>query len=209
MVIQVPSLVRIKPDALHKTGKYLRQLKFSEIAIIYGDTIKELVGPVLNISFASTEVKVVYEEIITTSDVDLAFKTVKAIPRKTQAIIAIGVGKAIDYAKYCSHILQIPLISAPTVVSNDSFCSPFSSMDIDGKKTTVKTRLPEAVIVDTTIIKTAPSLFIYSGMGDLFCKLSAVFDWKLSYKKTGEPVNDFATTIIKTLKLSSIIIRRY
>ena len=51
MVIQVPSLVKIKPDALHKTGKYLRRLRFSEIAIIYGDTIKELVGPVLNISF--------------------------------------------------------------------------------------------------------------------------------------------------------------
>jgi glycerol-1-phosphate dehydrogenase [NAD(P)+] len=55
--------------------------------------------------------------------------------------------------------------------------------------------LPHAVIIDTEIIRNSPEQFIYSGMGDLFCKVTSIFDWKLAFKKVHEYVNDFAAVI--------------
>ncbi|MGC4067484.1 MAG: iron-containing alcohol dehydrogenase [Polyangiaceae bacterium] len=34
-------------------------------------------------------------------------------------------------------------------------------------------------------------------MGDLFCKYTAIFDWKLAYAKRREPVNDFAAEMAR------------
>lgn len=195
MEISVPSLLRIKPNALHKIGKYLRDCGFTEIAILYGEGVKEMFFPILEISFASSEIKVLYEETVGTNNLDDAFQTAKNISSRIKAIVALGGGKAIDYCKYIGLITQLPVISVPTLISNDGFCSPFSSMLVNGKRKTVKTKIPDGVIVDTQIIQKIPAKFIYSGMGDLFCKITSVFDWKLAYKKTGETVNDFAAII--------------
>jgi glycerol-1-phosphate dehydrogenase [NAD(P)+] len=197
MEISVPSLLRIKHKALHKIGKYLRGCGYTEVAIIYGEGIKELFFPIIEISFATAEIKTLYEETARSSNIDDAFATVKNMPKAVKAIVAIGGGKAIDYCKFTGHVLQLPVISVPTVISNDGFASPLSSMDVNGKKTTVKTRIPDGVIVDTEIIRNSPEKFLYSGIGDLFCKITSVFDWKLAYKKTGEYVNDFSSVICK------------
>ncbi len=197
MEILIPSLLRIKPNALFKIGKYLRLCGYTEVSVIYGEGIKNLFYSTIEISFASSEIKVVYEEIALSSNIEEAFTTTKKMPKSVKAIVAIGGGKALDYSKFVGHVLHLPVISVPTVISNDGFASPLSSMDVDGKKKTLKTRIPHGVIVDTEIIRKAPERFIYSGIGDLFCKVTSIFDWKLSYKKTGEIVNDFASVICK------------
>ena len=50
MEITVPSLLRIKPDALHKIGKYLRGESFKNIALYYGEGTKELFDNTVRIS---------------------------------------------------------------------------------------------------------------------------------------------------------------
>ena len=197
MEILIPSLLRIKPNALFKLGKYLRVCGYHEVVVIYGEGTKEIFHQALEISFASSEIKVIYEDTAKTNDLDDAFASAKQFPPKTKALVAIGGGKAIDYCKYIAHITQLPIISVPTIVSNDGFCSPFSSMLVNGARKTIKTKIPDGVIVDTQILLDAPEIFLYSGIGDLFCKMTALFDWKLSYKKTGEYVNDFAAVICK------------
>jgi glycerol-1-phosphate dehydrogenase [NAD(P)+] len=167
------------------------------VAVIYGEGVKELFNNTLEISFISSEIKVSYENTAKTNDLDDAFSSAKQLPSRTKAIVAIGGGKTIDYCKYIALITQLPIISVPTIVSNDGFCSPLSSMLVNGARKTVKTKIPDGVIVDTQILLNAPEMFLYSGIGDLFCKLTAIFDWKLSYRKTGEYVNDFAAVICK------------
>jgi len=195
MDVVIPSLLRIKPHALYKIGKYMRMLGFSKVAVVYGEGIKELFGESIEISFASSDIKICYEEVITSNDVDAAFATSKNIPSDAKAIIGIGGGKAIDFTKFTATIVQLPIVAVPTIVSNDGFCSPSASMVINGKRRTLKTNIPEAVIVDTFILQKASERFLYSGIGDIICKYTAVFDWKLAYKKTGETVNDFASVI--------------
>jgi glycerol-1-phosphate dehydrogenase [NAD(P)+] len=59
----------------------------------------------------------------------------------------------------------------------------------------MRTVLPEGIVLDTEILSACPEALLYSGVGDLFCKYTAVFDWKLAYKRRREPVNDFAAEI--------------
>jgi glycerol-1-phosphate dehydrogenase [NAD(P)+] len=172
-------------------------LGYTKVAVVYGEGIKELFGEIIQISFASADVSVIYEEVAATNEVDAAFATAKKLPHGTQALIGIGGGKAIDYTKYTGTVMQLPIVAVPTVVSNDAFCSPTASMSIDGKRRTLKSNIPEAVIVDTFVLQKASERFLYSGIGDIFCKYTSVFDWKLAYKKTGEPVNDFASVICR------------
>lgn len=195
MEINVPNILRIKPDALYKIGKYLRINGFDNVTIFYGEGIKDIFGSKIEISFVSSEIRVLREEVVKDNDIDLAFNSAKSLPSRTKAIVAIGGGKALDYCKYVAFISQIPLVSVPTIISNDGFCSPLSSLVVDGKRKTVKTVLPYGVIVDTEVLRNAPRRFLFSGMGDLFCKITSVFDWKLAYKNAGVFVNDFAAVI--------------
>lgn len=195
MEITIPSLLRIKPKAIHKIGKYLRTENFQNIALIYGEGIKDIIGEKVQISLDSSEIKVVYEGIAGTNSIDEIFSKTQLLPKKTQAVLAIGGGKAIDYCKYMAFISQLPVISVPTLISNDGFCSPFSSLLVNGKRQTVKTIIPHGVILDTEIIRNSPEKFLFSGIGDLFCKYTSVYDWKEAYRKKGQPLNDFAAVI--------------
>jgi glycerol-1-phosphate dehydrogenase [NAD(P)+] len=197
MEIIVPSLLRIKPNALHKIGKYLRDEEFGSIALLYGEGLKGLFSQTVQISLASSGIKVVHESEAKSNDIEDIFQHSLEMPQKLDAIVAIGGGKVIDCCKYLALLRQAPLVSVPTLISNDGFSSPFSSLVVKGARRTVKTVIPHSVILDTEIIRSAPEAFYYSGLGDLFCKFTSVFDWKLAFKKRGEPVNDFAAIICR------------
>src|SRR5512142_2125958 len=198
MEITVPSLLRIKPDALHKIGKYLRGESFMNIALYYGEGIKELFENTIRISLETADVNVVYEEVAGTNDIQAIFDSSLRLPTKLDAVVAIGGGKVIDFCKYIAVLRQIPIISVPTLISNDGFCSPFSSLVVTGQRRTVKTMIPDGVILDTNILMNSPAKFMFSGIGDLFCKFTSVFDWKLAFKHKCELVNDFAAVICRT-----------
>ena len=59
MDIRIPSLLRIKPNALYKLGKYLRKNGFHRIALFYGEGMADLVGKNVAISLDSSEIDVV------------------------------------------------------------------------------------------------------------------------------------------------------
>ena len=149
MEIIVPSLLRIKPNALHKIGKYLRDEKFSQVALFYGEGLKPLFAQTVEISMASSEIKIVHEDVATSNDIEDIFQKSLGMPQKLDAIVAIGGGKVIDCCKYLALLRQVPLVSVPTLISNDGFASPFSSLVVKGARRTVKTLIPHSVILDT------------------------------------------------------------
>jgi len=197
MEIQVPSLLRIKPKAINKLGKYLTYGGYKRIAIFWGSSVKDMYWKDINISFETVDIDVIYEAQITSNNIDDAFKTVKELPQKAEAIIAIGGGTAVDYGKYVSYNRKLPLFCVPTLISNDAFASPTSSLVVDGRRVSVKTEVPQAIVIDTEVISATPKQYLFSGIGDILCKTTAVFDYKLAYKKRGEEVNDFAANIAK------------
>ncbi len=195
MEISTPTLLRIKPNAIHKIGKYLRKEGFTRVALFYGEGLKELFSEHITISLDSSEITVIQEEIVVSNDIDNIFRQTMSIPGSVQAIVAIGGGKVIDFSKYAAFILQLPIISVPTSISNDGFASPGASLVVNGRRKSMKANIPYGVIVDTEIIKNSPERYTYSGIGDLISNYTAIYDWKLSYDATREYVNDFAVLI--------------
>lgn len=190
--ITIPKLLRIKAGIIPKLGKYLASENMSSIVLLWGEGMEKILGDVVNSSLAHYQIRVLYSTEVTSIDIRHCFENCLKVPSDTKGIVAIGGGKALDHAKYLAHNLKIPLMSVPTIISNDGICSSLSSLIVEGKRRTVKTTIPHAVVVDLDLVSSAPKHFIYSGIGDLVCKGSAIADWKLAYHQRGEYVDDFA-----------------
>jgi glycerol-1-phosphate dehydrogenase [NAD(P)+] len=193
--IQIPTLLRIKPNTLYKLGKYLRRNNFHRIALFYGEGMRDTVGQTIDISLDSSEIKVTGTETVSSNDIEAVVTSAFALPRSADAIVAVGGGMAIDYAKYAGFLARKPVIAVPTALSNDGFASPGASLKVAGRRTSCPAHIPFGVVLDTAVIAKCPPRFTFSGIGDLLTKYSAVTDWKLAYWETGEQVNDFAVLI--------------
>ena len=103
----------------------------------------------------------------------------------------------VDAGKYAAFLRNIPFISVPTSSSSDGFSSASASLLVHGKRTSVPAKLAYGIVVDTQIIRTAPEKFIYSGIGDMISKITALYDWIYEEKCGYSTVNDFAVMIAK------------
>ena len=195
MDIRIPSLLRIKPNALYKLGKYLRKNGFHRIALYYGEGIADLVGQKVEISLDSSEIQVVTEETVHGNDVAEIVSSAFRLPREAQAIVAVGGGVAVDFGKYAGFLTRRPVVAVPTAISNDGFAAPGASLRVDGRRVSCSSTIPFGVVIDTNMIKSSPLRFTFSGIGDLISKYSAIADWKLAYHATGEAINDFSAMI--------------
>jgi glycerol-1-phosphate dehydrogenase [NAD(P)+] len=188
-------LLRIKPNALYKLGKYLRKNGFDRVALFYGQGMADLVGKNVAISLESSEIQVVVERTIADNDVAGVVSGALTLPRGVQAVVAVGGGVALDVGKYAGFLTRLPVVAVPTAVSNDGFCSPGASLMVDGRRVSCPATIPFGVVIDTAVVAGSPARFTYSGIGDLLSKFSAIADWKLAYHQTGETINDFAVMI--------------
>ena len=195
MEIPVPKLLRIAPHALEHLGEYLKEEKIAKVALFWGKRVEALFGETIRNSLAYSGVSVVFEKEVTTNSIDDAFVISKEFTTSVDTILAIGGGKAIDFGKYIAFNKQLSLISVPTLISNDAFASPSSSLLVDGERRSIKTVVPRGIIIDTEVIRSSDERYIYSGIGELFSKTTALHDWRLAADTTGIKVNDFAASI--------------
>jgi len=85
------------------------------------------------------------------------------------AVVGVGGGKAADTAKALSSGCKAPVVILPTIASTDAPTSRIMAIYDDNHRLVEVLRMdknPDAVIVDTGLIATAPVRFIVSGMGD-------------------------------------------
>lgn len=149
------------------------------------DRIAHMGGPFLFIMdvFAYNNLKSVVEESFKCSRSTLIFEkfggecTRKEIDRLRviylthccHVVVGIGGGKALDTAKSVAFYENAPVVSVPTIASNDA---PTSAIAItytedhvyDGN--ILLKRSPDLVLVDTDVITRAPVRFLVAGMGD-------------------------------------------
>ena len=118
-------------------------------------------------------------------------------------VVGIGGGKVIDTAKYAAHINHIPCISIPTAISNDGICSPVAVLkEKHNKYKSLGATIPIALLVPLHLIKKSDEESLISGVGDLLSNLSAIEDWQLAHKETGEFIDDYSVMISKNAALT-------
>lgn len=195
--IAIPALLKIGPGALGELGAYLKDLQLEKVVILFGNGLIEMFGMDVMKSLAEMGVDVLeYQELDTVRLEDLT-SLAFSMPSKTQAVIGIGGGKVIDAAKYCGFLRNLAFIGIPTSASSDGFSSASASLLVEGRRKSVPARLAYGIVVDTQIIKSAPKKFLYSGIGDMVSKITALYDWKFEEEHGYGKVNDFATMIAK------------
>lgn len=195
--IEIPSILKIGSGALDNIGIYMKESSFCQVVLYFGNGLIDLFGQKVLESLKCEGITVLeYREIDTIAMHDL-IQMAFSMPNKAQAVIAIGGGKVIDAGKYAAFLKNIPFISVPTSSSSDGFSSASASLLIEGKRTSVPARLAYGIIVDTEVIRTAPEKFIYSGIGDMVSKITAIYDWFYEAQKGYSQINDFAVMIAK------------
>lgn len=124
--IRVPQLVRIKPGALDRLGIYLQRAGYKRVWML----TSPLPEPIMEQSKKAVTPYVEDAQwlIIDGNSFEDVIKLFGQLPKKLDAIVGVGGGKALDSAKYLAFLARLPYIAVPTSLSNDGFCSPQSSL---------------------------------------------------------------------------------
>jgi glycerol-1-phosphate dehydrogenase [NAD(P)+] len=180
--IEIPYLLKIGRGKTAKIGKYLRDKGMERIALFWGEGIETLVGGRLKEGLEKHGISVLCEQTVSSLDIDEITHSAFSMAA-TEAVVGVGGGKALDFAKYVAHLLKIPFISIPTAISNDGFSSPSCSLTVGGKRKSVKAGSPFGVVIDLDVVKSSPDVFLYSGIGDMMSKTTALRDWRTARDK--------------------------
>lgn len=195
--IAIPTILKVGKGTLKNLGSYLKANSMKNAVIYFGNGLIDMFGETVMQSLKDEGITILeYRELdsIKIEDIiELAF----SINVKTQVIVGIGGGKVIDAAKYAAYLKKLPLISVPTSASSDGFSSASASLLINGRRNSVPAKMAYGIIADTEVIKSAPDKFLYSGIGDLVSKITALYDWVYEDQNGYTILNDFAVMIAK------------
>ena len=193
--ISIPNLVRVKPGAVGRVGLYARRADFAEVVVLHSEDLNADLLKRLDDGLKAENISVLRRWPVKNASFEQARDFFPQLPAKTRAIIGFGGGKALDVAKYVSFLTRIPYIAVPTSLSNDGFCSPQSSLTLEGRRKSLPSAMPFGVVIDTEVCLAAPEILWLAGVGDLVAKLTAVTDWKLAFNAVGTLVDDFAALL--------------
>lgn len=195
--IAIPSILKVGKGALKNLGNDIKSGGMDKAVVYFGNGLIDLFGSIVMESLKEAQVTVLeYRELdsIKIEDiVELAF----SISNKAQIIVGLGGGKVIDAAKYAAYLRKLPFLSVPTSASSDGFSSASASLTVNGRRTSVPAQLAYGIIADTDVIKSAPKKFLYSGIGDMVSKITALYDWAYEAEHGCTEVNDFAVMTAK------------
>ena len=122
-----------------------------------------------------------YEKIILDkykSDISTADRLANQT-KKYNIIICIGSGSLIDLCKYSANKNNNKLLIFCSSLSAASTTSTVS-LTINGLKTSVKSKIPETIIIDLENLHKTPMKLIRSSLGDVLCRSTCQVDWLIS-----------------------------
>ncbi len=167
-----------------------------DIIFISGENTFKLFGNKVLDKIQKSDFRVIKDIIGLGKDKDIIDDQISKFPKdKKYTIIAVGSGSVLDAGKYIASETNSPLISIPTSLSTDAIATSFSVLWRKGSSIAIKTVAPSLVIGDYQLLKKEDKRFIKAGIGDMLSKLSALYDWRLSFWLAKEKYNDFAYSL--------------
>ncbi|MGK5629229.1 iron-containing alcohol dehydrogenase family protein [Streptomyces sp. URMC 123] len=118
--------------------------------------------------------------------------------KRYDAVVGLGGGKILDATKYAAARVGLPMVAVATNLSHDGICSPVATLDNDNGRGSYGVPTPIAMVIDLDVIREAPVRYVRSGIGDAVSNISAIADWELSHRETGEPIDGLAAAMART-----------
>jgi glycerol-1-phosphate dehydrogenase [NAD(P)+] len=111
-------------------------------------------------------------------------------------MIGLGGGRAIDCAKYVAWRNNARFISVPTILGADAYVTPSAAVRNDGIVSYLGRKFADKIIVDFSVIRSAPPRLNRAGVGDIYSAKISLLDWKYARDKEGEDYDE--TVVMKT-----------
>jgi len=191
--LKSPALIKIGRDILKNTDWILKDahLFYSNKILVTQGYLFDEYKALLNVNEFSQVIIVKGGEAQEAKSVASQMKGVDCI------LLGFGGGSVIDLVKYVGTQCDIPFITIPTTLSNDSMCSGVARLTDGVKKRSFPVQSPLGILVDFGVVSRAPKKLTMAGIADLVSNLSAVKDWRLANKNIGEPIDELALMFAK------------
>ncbi len=194
--IDLPKRVVIGNNVLGDIANHIAELGLGKrITIVTGSGVTKSYGEYVRgvLIDRGFDVWIVSIDRATMDEVERVVSIVKEV--KSDVVIGVGGGKAIDVAKYSSFLSLTSFVSVPTTPSHDGIASPFASIKDIARPISMRAVTPSLVVADIEIISRAPRRHIISGCADLLGKFSAVLDWRLAHRLKNEYYGEYAASL--------------
>lgn len=161
------------PGALDELGHLVAA--YGRRPLVIGDTVVvEMLGSRIRSVLAGSGLEpdfgILHGEITRDAISSLAATAGRDAP---SIVVGVGGGKSLDAAKGVAMQLDLPVVTVPTIASNDSPTSAAIAVYDDNHIMVAVDRMmrnPDIVLVDTTVIAGAPTAFLCAGIGDAVAK---------------------------------------
>ncbi|MDG6920759.1 MAG: iron-containing alcohol dehydrogenase [Nitrososphaerota archaeon] len=189
-LMELPTKILIGDGVIGKLGGFVTDKGPRKTVISSGSHVTSKVRATVD---GTLDKRPVWVEVTAadTQNVDKVTRAAKGAGR----IIGVGGGKSVDVGKLAAFQLGVPFYSVPTSASHDGISSPFASLRGLDRPYSVKAKPPVGILADTEVIGSAPKRLLASGCGDLVSKLTAVKDWQLAHKATGEYYGGYSASL--------------
>ena len=171
-VLAAPSRYIQGQGVLGQLGRYLPVVPSRRTAILISAGGQQREGARVKAGLDAAGIESVFVTFggeCSIAEIERAVTAVRASGVAVDSLTAIGGGKCIDAGKSVAYRLNVPMVSCPSLASNDAPCSAVSVIYTpEGVTAGVEffPRNPELVVVDTQIVAEAPVRYLVSGMGD-------------------------------------------
>ncbi len=172
-VFGAPSRYVQGPRAIDRLGAIAATLG-TELIVLADDAVFQIVGQQITYSCASASLPFQHVSYNGDLDPETGSSLLRAVKAAAGTVIAaVGGGRTVDAGKAMVELCRLPLITVPTVASNDAPTSKnFVLYDVDHRLLEVRHLPvnPAFVLVDTRILASAPRRFFVAGLGDAIAK---------------------------------------
>lgn len=204
-VIELPRIFDVKLDAISNIGENVKKLQLKgDVALLSGNRTYTVAGKKVHqiLEDSGHNVSVLKVKEATTDAADQAVQFYEETG--ASFAVAVGGGKVIDVCKYSSFKYDIPFVSVPTAASHDGIASARASLYGVDVKGSFPSKAPILVVGDIATLSKAPKRFTISGCADIISNKTAIMDWELSRRITGEHKSSYASTLAEISAISMI-----
>ncbi len=190
-LMELPTRVLIGEGVISKLGDFLEEAEGGrKVVISSGSNVTSKVRRAVDSALGGQPVWVKVSAADTQN-----VEAVMAAASDAGCIVGVGGGKSVDVGKLAAFRLNLPFYSVPTSASHDGISSPFASLRGLDKPYSVMAKPPVGILADIDVIASAPRRLLASGCGDLVSKLTAVKDWQLAHRITGEYYGGYSASL--------------